>query len=449
MIHKMLKWTKRKGDGEVRMVDIISKKRDGKALSTEEIQFFIDGYTNGEIPDYQASALAMAIFFQDMNDEERADLTMAMVGSGDTIDLSAIEGIKVDKHSTGGVGDTTTLVLAPLVAAVGVPVAKMSGRGLGHTGGTIDKLESIAGFHIELDKKDFINLVNRDKVAVIGQSGNLTPADKKMYALRDVTGTVNSIPLIASSIMSKKIAAGADAIVLDVKTGAGAFMKTDEDAENLAHAMVRIGNNVGRNTMAVISDMSQPLGEAIGNALEVKEAIDTLKGEGPEDLTELVLVLGSQMVVLAKQAETLEEARAKLIEVIENGAALEKFKTFLANQGGDASIVDHPEKLPQAKFQVEVPAKTSGFVSKIIADEIGIAAMILGAGRATKEDEINLAVGLMLRKKVGDSVKAGESLVTIFADQEDVENVKAKIYENIEISDQAVAPTLIHKVITE
>ncbi|NVS33090.1 pyrimidine-nucleoside phosphorylase, partial [Listeria monocytogenes] len=412
----------------MRMVDIISKKRDGKALSTEEIQFFIDGYTNGEIPDYQASALAMAIFFQDMNDQERADLTMAMVGSGDTIDLSAIEGIKVDKHSTGGVGDTTTLVLAPLVAAVGVPVAKMSGRGLGHTGGTIDKLESIEGFHIELDKKDFIDLVNRDKVAVIGQSGNLTPADKKMYALRDVTGTVNSIPLIASSIMSKKIAAGADAIVLDVKTGAGAFMKTDEDAENLAHAMVRIGNNVGRNTMAVISDMSQPLGEAIGNALEVKEAIDTLKGQGPADLTELVLVLGSQMVVLAKQAETLDEARAKLIEVIENGAALEKFKTFLSNQGGDASIVDHPEKLPQAKYQIEVPAKTSGFVSQIVADEIGIAAMILGAGRATKEDEINLAVGLMLRKKVGDAVKEGESLVTIFADQEDVENVKAKIY---------------------
>ncbi|MCD2254320.1 pyrimidine-nucleoside phosphorylase [Listeria marthii] len=433
----------------MRMVDIISKKRDGKALSTEEIQFFIDGYTNGEIPDYQASALAMAIFFQDMNDQERADLTMAMVGSGDTIDLSAIEGIKVDKHSTGGVGDTTTLVLAPLVAAVGVPVAKMSGRGLGHTGGTIDKLESIEGFHIELDKKDFINLVNRDKVAVIGQSGNLTPADKKMYALRDVTGTVNSIPLIASSIMSKKIAAGADAIVLDVKTGAGAFMKTDEDAENLAHAMVRIGNNVGRNTMAVISDMSQPLGEAIGNALEVKEAIDTLKGQGPEDLTELVLVLGSQMVVLAKKAATLDEARAKLIEVIENGAALEKFKTFLSNQGGDASIVDHPEKLPQAKYQIEVPAKTSGFVSQIVADEIGIAAMILGAGRATKEDEINLAVGLMLRKKVGDAVQEGESLVTIFADQEEVENVKAKIYENIKISDQATAPTLVHKIITE
>lgn len=329
----------------MRMVDIIIKKQNGKELTTEEIQFFVNGYTDGSIPDYQASALAMAIFFQDMSDRERADLTMAMVNSGETIDLSAIEGIKVDKHSTGGVGDTTTLVLAPLVAALDVPVAKMSGRGLGHTGGTIDKLEAIMGFHVELTKDEFIKLVNRDKVAVIGQSGNLTPADKKLYALRDVTGTVNSIPLIASSIMSKKIAAGADAIVLDVKTGAGAFMKTEEDAAELAKAMVRIGNNVGRQTMAVISDMSQPLGFAIGNALEVKEAIDTLKGEGPEDLHELVLTLGSQMVVLAKKADTLDEARAKLEEVMKNGKALEKFKDFLKNQGGDSSIVDDPSKL--------------------------------------------------------------------------------------------------------
>ncbi|MCU5499630.1 pyrimidine-nucleoside phosphorylase [Bacillus wiedmannii] len=433
----------------MRMVDIIAKKRDGKELTTEEIKFFINGYTDGSIPDYQVSALAMAIFFKDMTDRERADLTMAMVESGETIDLSAIEGIKVDKHSTGGVGDTTTLVLGPLVAALDVPVAKMSGRGLGHTGGTIDKLEAVGGFHVEITKEQFIDIVNRDKVAVIGQTGNLTPADKKIYALRDVTGTVNSIPLIASSIMSKKIAAGADAIVLDVKTGAGAFMKTEEDAKELAHAMVRIGNNVGRQTMAVISDMSQPLGFAIGNALEVKEAIDTLKGEGPEDLTELVLVLGSQMVVLAKKANTLEEAREMLIEVMKNGKATEKFKEFLSNQGGDSSIVDNPEKMPQAKYVIDVPAKTSGVISNIVADEIGIAAMLLGAGRATKEDEIDLAVGLMLRKKVGDAVKEGEPFVTIYANRENVEDVKAKIYENISIAETAVAPKLVHTVITD
>ncbi|WP_242302999.1 pyrimidine-nucleoside phosphorylase [Bacillus cereus group sp. BfR-BA-01495] len=433
----------------MRMVDIIAKKRDGKELTTEEIKFFINGYTDGSIPDYQVSALAMAIFFKDMTDRERADLTMAMVESGETIDLSAIEGIKVDKHSTGGVGDTTTLVLGPLVAALDVPVAKMSGRGLGHTGGTIDKLEAVEGFHVEITKEQFIDIVNRDKVAVIGQTGNLTPADKKIYALRDVTGTVNSIPLIASSIMSKKIAAGADAIVLDVKTGAGAFMKTEEDAKELAHAMVRIGNNVGRQTMAVISDMSQPLGFAIGNALEVKEAIDTLKGEGPEDLTELVLVLGSQMVVLAKKANTLEEAREMLIEVMKNGKATEKFKEFLSNQGGDSSIVDNPEKMPQAKYVIDVPAKTSGVISNIVADEIGIAAMLLGAGRATKEDEIDLAVGLMLRKKVGDAVKEGEPFVTIYANRENVEDVTAKIYENISIAETAVAPKLVHTVITD
>lgn len=433
----------------MRMIDIIEKKRDGKSLSKEEIEFFIKGYTEGDIPDYQASSLAMAIFFQDMNEEERAALTMAMVNSGDVIDLSKVNGIKVDKHSTGGVGDTTTLVLAPLVAAVGVPVAKMSGRGLGHTGGTIDKLESIDGFHVEISEADFIKLVNEDQVAVIGQTGNLTPADKKLYALRDVTGTVNSIPLIASSIMSKKIAAGADAIVLDVKTGNGAFMKTLEDAEALAHAMVSIGNNVGRNTMAIISDMSQPLGRAIGNALELKEAIDTLNGQGPEDLTELVLMLGSQMVVLAERASTLEEARQLLNEAIENGSALDKFKTFLENQGGDASVVDSPELLPTAEYQIDYKAKSSGVVSELIANEIGVASMMLGAGRQTKEDDIDLSVGIVLNKKVGDNVNEGESLLTIHSNRENVDDVIKKLDESIEIKAQAKTPTLIHKIITE
>ncbi|WP_019721576.1 pyrimidine-nucleoside phosphorylase [Heyndrickxia coagulans] len=433
----------------MRMIDIIEKKRNGGELATEEINFFVKGYTEGTIPDYQASALAMAIYFKDMSDREIADLTMAMVHSGETLDLSAIHGIKVDKHSTGGVGDTTTLVLAPLVAALGVPVAKMSGRGLGHTGGTIDKLESIQGFHVEITTDQFIDLVNREKVAVIGQTADLAPADKKLYALRDVTATVDSIPLIASSIMSKKIAAGADAIVLDVTTGAGAFMKKEEDAIRLAETMVRIGNHVGRKTMAVISDMSQPLGYAIGNALEVKEAIDTLKGEGPDDLTELVLALGSQMVVLAGKATTLEEARKMLKEAIANGAGLEKFKKFVANQGGDPSVIDHPEKLPQAKYAIDLPAKTSGYVSKMVADQIGVAAMMLGAGRATKEDKIDFAVGIVLRKKVGDRVEAGEPLATIYANREAVEDVKEKIYDNITISDHFEEPKLIHKIITE
>ena len=431
------------------MVDIIEKKRDGKELTTQEINFFIEGYTKGDIPDYQASALAMAIYFQDMNDRERADLTRAMVNSGDTIDLSGIDGIKVDKHSTGGVGDTTTLVLAPLVASLGIPVAKMSGRGLGHTGGTIDKLESVKGFHVELTKKQFIDLVNKDKVAVMGQSGNLTPADKKLYALRDVTGTVNSIPLIASSIMSKKIAAGADAIVLDVKTGDGAFMKTEKDAEELAHAMVRIGNHVGRKTIAIISDMSQPLGFAIGNALEVKEAIETLQGKGPQDLTDLVLTLGSQMVILAKKAETTQEAKAMLREAITNGKAIAKFKEFLQNQGGDASVVDDTAKLPQAKYQIELPAKKSGYVSRMVADEIGVASMLLGAGRATKEDTIDLAVGIVLHKKVGDKVSEGESLLTIHSNRENVDEVIQKLYDNIFIEDTAKAPQLIHEIITD
>ena len=434
----------------MRMVDLIEKKRDGQELSTEEIKFIINGYTDGSIPDYQVSALTMAIYFKGMTEKERADLTMAMVESGDQIDLSQIEGIKVDKHSTGGVGDTTTLVLGPLVAALGVPVAKMSGRGLGHTGGTIDKLEAVEGFHVEIENQEFIDLVNENKIAVIGQSGNLTPADKKLYALRDVTATVDSIPLIASSIMSKKIAAGADAIVLDVKTGAGAFMKTLDDSRELAKAMVRIGNNVGRRTMAVISDMSQPLGYAIGNALEVKEAIDTLKGEGPEDLTELCLTLGSHMVYLAEKASSLEEARTLLENVIKDGSALDKLKVFLSSQGGDASIVDEPSKMPQSKYVIELEAKEDGYVSEIVADEVGTAAMLLGAGRATKESVIDLAVGLVLRKKIGDQVKKGESLVTIYSNFEDVNEVKEKLYENIKVSSSKVeAPILVHEEITQ
>jgi pyrimidine-nucleoside phosphorylase len=428
----------------MRMVDLIEKKRDAQTLTKEEITFIIDGYTKGDIPDYQMSAFTMAVFFRGMTDSERADFTLAMAGSGDTIDLSAIEGIKVDKHSTGGVGDTTTLVLAPLVAAVGVPVAKMSGRGLGHTGGTIDKLEAVPGFHVEITNDEFIELVNNNKVAVIGQSGNLTPADKKLYSLRDVTATVNSIPLIASSIMSKKIAAGADAIVLDVKTGAGAFMKDFEDAKELAKAMVDIGNNVGRNTIAVITDMSQPLGYAIGNALEVQEAIDTLKGEGPSDLEELCLTLGSQMVYLAKKAESLEEARELLVEVIKNGKALETLKTFLSAQGGDPSVVDDYSKLPQATYKIELEAKEDGYVSEIVADGVGTAAMLLGAGRATKESVIDLAVGLLLKKKIGDQVTKGESLVTIYSNSEKIEEVRNKLYQSIQISSEKVeSPTLI------
>jgi len=433
----------------MRMYDIIEKKRDGHELTDEEIKFFINGYTNDEIPDYQVSSLLMAIYFQDMSEKERANLTMAMVESGDKIDLSAIHGTKVDKHSTGGVGDTTTLILAPLVASVDVPLAKMSGRGLGHTGGTIDKLESIPGFHVELSNEEFIELVNTNKVAVVGQSGNLTPADKKLYSLRDVTATVNSIPLIASSIMSKKIASGANGIVLDVKTGAGAFMKELDKAKKLAHAMVSIGNRVGRKTMAVISDMSQPLGFAIGNALEVKEAIQTLQGNGPKDLTELCLVLGSQMVVLAGKADNSESAREMLEEKLKNGQAFEKFKQFLTSQGGDASVADNPERLPQASYRIELPAKRSGYVSQMVADELGTAAMMLGAGRATKESKIDLSVGIVLHKKIGDSVSEGESLLTIHSNNERLDEVIHKLYNSIEITKTKVeAPTLIYDTIT-
>ena len=435
----------------MRMVDLIAKKRDGQSLSKEEIEWIVTGYTNGEIPDYQMSALTMAIFYQDMTDQEITNLTLAMANSGDVVNLENIEGIKVDKHSTGGVGDTTTLVLAPLVASVGVPVAKMSGRGLGYTGGTLDKLEAIPGFQIELSEDKFVELVNESKVAVIGQSGNLAPADKKLYALRDVTATVDSIPLIASSIMSKKIAAGADAIVLDVTTGDGAFMKNLEDAKRLASTMVQIGKLANRQTMAVISDMSQPLGEAIGNSLEVVEAIETLQGKGPKDLEEMCYVLGSQMVVLAKKADTLEQAREMLEEALHSGKAFAKFKEMVANQGGDVSVIDHPEKLLTAKYEIELPAKQSGVITKLVANELGIAAMMLGAGRKTKEDTIDFAVGLKLRKKVGEAIQEGESVLTIYANQpaEEIQDVVALLYQNIEIGPSGKEPPLIHGIITE
>lgn len=434
----------------MRMYDIIEKKRDGKELSAEEIQFVIKGITEDRIPDYQTSALLMAIYFQDMSDEERVHLTTEMVESGEQIDLSTIDGIKVDKHSTGGVGDTTTIILAPLVASAGVPVAKMSGRGLGHTGGTLDKLEAIPNFNVEITNERFIKLVNENNIAVIGQSNQLTPADKKIYSLRDVTATVNSIPLIASSIMSKKIASGADAIVLDVKTGTGAFMKKVEDAKRLAEAMVKIGNQIGRQTMAVISDMNQPLGNAIGNSLEINEAIDTLRGTGPKDLTKLCLTIGSKMVYLANKASSLEEARLLLEENLHNGKALNKLKTLIKSQGGDPTIVDKPEKLPKAKYKISLPAKSSGYIQSIIADNIGVASLLLGAGRMTKESIIDLSVGIVLHKKIGDYVSEGESLLTIHSNKENVEQIKEKLYSSISISNSRVEqPLLIYETVTK
>lgn len=433
----------------MRMYDIVEKKRDGKELSNKEITYFIDGYTEGHIPDYQVSALLMAIYFQGMTKEEQTNLTLAMVNSGETIDLSAIKGVKVDKHSTGGVGDTTTIILAPLVASLGVPVAKMSGRGLGHTGGTLDKLESIPGFHTEISNEDFIKFVNKNKVAVIGQTGNLTPADKQIYSLRDVTATINSIPLIASSIMSKKIASGTDAIVLDVKTGAGAFMKDYEDAKALAEAMVSIGQEAGKKSMAVISDMSQPLGNAIGNALEIKEAINTLQGKGPDDLTDLCLTLGSQMVYLSNQAGSLEEAREQLKENLMNGKALEHFKLFIESQGGDPRVANEPNLLPETAYKFELLAPSSGFITNIEANNVGRAAMMLGAGRATKDSVIDLAVGIELHKKVGDKIEVGESLLSIHANDEEIDHIKEKLLASIHIDSEAIKPpTLIHKSIT-
>ncbi|CUP73893.1 pyrimidine-nucleoside phosphorylase [Clostridium baratii] len=421
----------------MRMYDLILKKRNGKELTKEEIDFFVQGYTKGEIPDYQASALLMAIFFNKMNKRETADLTMSMVNSGDKLDLSNIEGIKVDKHSTGGVGDKTTICLTPLVASCGVPVAKMSGRGLGHTGGTIDKLESFKGFSVQLDQKEFMDNVNKKGIAVAAQTGHLAPADKKIYALRDVTATVDNMSLIASSIMSKKIASGSDAIVLDVKVGDGAFMKTPEDAKALAREMVDIGNNVGRKTIGVISDMDQPLGYAIGNAIEVIEAIDLLKGNGPKDLLELTLTLGSNMLILAGRVKDEEEGRKLLKENIENGKALEKLKEFVEAQGGDSSYVDDVSKFPQAKYVIEVKSNKSGYINKINAENLGLIAMELGAGRATKESIIDLAVGIKLLKKRGDKVEKEDVLGYIYAnDLEKANKAKEDLLENIKIENE-------------
>lgn len=430
----------------MRMYDLIMKKRNGGVLSDEEIAFMVKGYTNGEIPDYQMSAMMMAIYFQGMDEAETLSLTMAMAKSGDMLDLSGINGVKVDKHSTGGVGDKTSLVLTPMVAALGVPVAKMSGRGLGHTGGTIDKLESFTGFSTAISEEQFKENVNRIGIAIMGQTADLAPADKKLYALRDVTATVDNMSLIASSIMSKKLASGADAIVLDVKTGSGAFMKTQEEALGLANAMVKIGTGAGKNTVAVVSDMDQPLGFAVGNALEVKEAIATLKGEGPKDLEGLCMMLGSYMVVAAGKANDILTASQMLQKCIEDGSALKKFAEFIEAQGGDKELVYHTDGLPKASIIEEIASPADGYVQRIVCDEIGICSLILGGGRETKESAIDLSVGLVLHKKIGDYVKKGESLATIHAnDREKLNAAKERFLNAYTINDAPVAKKLLIK----
>lgn len=433
----------------MRMTELIHKKQADEALKENEIQWMISEYTEGNIPDYQMSAMLMAVYFNGMEDEELTHLTEAMAASGDQIDFSSIDGLTVDKHSTGGVGDTTSLILVPLVASVGAYVPKMSGRGLGHTGGTIDKLESIPGYQVELSEEKFIQQVNDIHCAMVGQTGNLAPADKKLYALRDVTSTVEAIPLIASSIMSKKLASGAEGIVLDVKVGEGAFMKSVREANQLAQTMINIGRNAGRKVTAIISDMSQPLGYAVGNILEVKEAIDTLKGEGPEDLTELSLVLASHMVFLAGIGEDIQQSRDLVEEQISNGQALEKFKEMVERQGGDVSYIDHPEKFDLACRRIQVEAAKDGKISEINALEIGRLAEILGAGRETLEDEIDLTAGLVLNKKVGDSVQEGELIATLHTNKSDEElaEVQDIIQRAVRINWIANKNKLIHKTI--
>lgn len=432
----------------MRMVDIITKKRDGKELSEEEIRFFVKGYTDGSIPDYQASAFTMAIIFKGMTKSEIVTLTDAMEHSGDVVDLSSIKGVKVDKHSTGGVGDKTSLVLGPLVASCGAKLAKMSGRGLGHTGGTLDKMESIPGMSIAISGDRFLKQVQDVGMAIVGQTGDLVPADKKLYALRDVTGTVESIPLIASSIMSKKLASGSETILLDVKFGSGAFMKNIDDARTLAKTMVSIGDGLKRDTRAILTDMEQPLGLAVGNALEVKEAIATLKGHGPKDLVELCLTAGSIMLEQAKICKTQEEGRKLLEKKIANGEAFEKLCQFVEAQGGDVSYIRNPEKFVVSKIIKDVMSKEDGHISKIDCLEIGESAMRLGAGRATMQDKIDMSAGIILNKKVGDAVKKGEKLCTIYTNVANYEEVMEDIRKSFKISKVEIkVPPIVHEYI--
>ena len=433
----------------MRMVDLIEKKKDGFKHTPEEIHFIVAGYTKGDIPDYQMSAWLMAVCFQGLDKEETAILTKEMMHSGDVIDLSRIQGIKVDKHSTGGVGDKTSLVLGPIVAACGVPVAKMSGRGLGHTGGTLDKLESIPGLHIMIDEEDFVKQVNDCGLAIIGQSGHLDPADKKMYALRDVTATVSCIPLIASSIMSKKLAAGSDAILLDVKYGDGAFMNTIEEAKELARTMIEIGDSLGKDTRATISNMSQPLGYAIGNSLEVKEAIDTLNGHGPEDLLELCLQAGSHMLIQAQKTYSLITARKMLEDAIESKKALRTLCAMVKAQGGDDAFIRHPEMFPKAKEVIPVYSQKTGYVKDLKAKPLGIVSMKLGGGREKTDDDIDYSVGLVLHKKIGDFVKKGEVLVEVHTNTGLSQELETEIFNAYDFSDEFVGkPQLIDEVLS-
>ncbi len=433
----------------MQMTDLIAKKRDGGVLSADEIEYMIKNYTNGSIPDYQMSAMCMAILFVGMNKDEILNLTLSMEHSGDTLDLSPIKGIKGDKHSTGGVGDKTSLILCPMVAACGVKIAKMSGRGLGHTGGTIDKLESFPGFSVALSDEQFFENVNKIGISIIGQTADLDPADKKLYALRDVTGTVPSVPLISSSIMSKKLASGADVIVLDVKCGSGAFMKTEDDARVLAQTMVDIGKGAGRKVAACITDMDQPLGCCVGNALEVKEAISVLKGETKGDLLELCLTLGSCILTAGGIAANTDEARTMLQNAVDSGAALKKLGDLVEGQGGNRNDVYDTSRLPAAKFVIDVNSPVSGYVSHIEADEVGLVSMRLGGGRVTKDSVIDLSVGIILKKKVGDHVNAGEALAEIHAaTKADAEKAAESLLNCYSFRDCPVErPSLIKQII--